>query len=264
MASKVTGGRRSRLADRLFRGSSLGVALGLAALLVLMVVVLVGGGDRVFARYGLGFLFGRNWNPVPGREQFGAFPFVFGTLVTSAIAIVLAVPVAIGLALLLNERARGWVGNVLAVFVDLLAAIQQTKGAVGYVEYQYAATSSLGVAAVKGKSSSDYVSPSVSSISAAGGGLTLPISSTTNVLNSSASGAYPLTSTTYFMAYEDLTPLGKDKAQTIVDLVHWMLTDGQGEVKDLNFAPLPSSVATQALAQLKSFQFQGKTLPPSS
>src|SRR5437588_2622217 len=85
------------------------------------------------------------------------------------------------------------------------AAIQQTKGAVGYVEYQYAVTTSLGVAGVKGKNSSDFVAPSVASISAAGGGLTFPISSTTNVLNSSASGAYPMTSTTYFMAYKDLS-----------------------------------------------------------
>jgi phosphate transport system permease protein len=71
----------------------------------------------------LGFLTGRDWNPVAGREQFGALPFIFGTLVTSAIAIALALPVSVGLALLLNEAASGWFRNPLAVFVDLLAAI---------------------------------------------------------------------------------------------------------------------------------------------
>ena len=144
------------------------------------------------------------------------------------------------------------------------AAIQQTKGAVGYVEYQYAATSSLGVAAVKGKGSSGFVSPSVDSISAAGGGLSFPISATTNVLNSSASGAYPITSTTYFMAYEDLTPLGRDKAQTVVDLLQWMLTKGQAEVKDLNFAPLPSSVASQAIQHVSDFTYSGTALTPNT
>jgi len=143
------------------------------------------------------------------------------------------------------------------------AAIQQTKGAVGYVEYQYAVTTNLGVAAVKGKSGGDYVSPSVDSISAAGGGLSFPIQATSNVLNSSAQAAYPITSTTYFMAYKDLTSLGKDKAQTIVDLLQWMYTTGQGEVKSLNFAPLPSSVVRQAMSHIQDFQYQGTSLTPT-
>ena len=69
----------------------------------------------------MGFLIGTAWNPVSGREAFGALPFIFGTLVTSALAIVLAVPVAVGLALLLNEVHRGFAPA--RVFVDLLAAI---------------------------------------------------------------------------------------------------------------------------------------------
>jgi phosphate transport system permease protein len=99
------------------------MAMGLIALLALMLWELSFGGRRAFAKFGLRFITGRNWNPVFGREQFGALPFIFGTLVTSAIAIVLAVPVAVGLALLLNEIPSGWFRNPLAVFVDLLAAI---------------------------------------------------------------------------------------------------------------------------------------------
>src|ERR1041385_4133458 len=112
-----------RMGDTLFRGLSLTMAAGLIALLVLMLWVLGSGGYRAFARFGLRFLTGRNWNPVFGREQFGALPFIFGTLVTSAVALVLAVPVAVGLAILLNEMTSGWLRNPLAVFVDLLAAI---------------------------------------------------------------------------------------------------------------------------------------------
>jgi phosphate transport system permease protein len=115
--------RRSRLGDLVFKGVSVAMALGLIALLALMLWELSVGGSRAFARFGIHFITGRNWNPVFGREQFGALPFIFGTLVTSAIAIVLAVPVAVGLALLLNEIPSGWFRNPLAVFVDLLAAI---------------------------------------------------------------------------------------------------------------------------------------------
>src|SRR5712691_9662121 len=88
-----------------------------------MLWVLASGGSRAFAKFGFGFMNGPNWNPVFGREQFGALPFIFGTLVTSAVALALAVPIAVGLAILLNEVHSGWLRDPLAVFVDLLAAI---------------------------------------------------------------------------------------------------------------------------------------------
>ncbi len=115
--------RRSRVGDRLFRGATRWIALGLVALLLLMAFVLLQGGLKAFSHFGFfQFLTSRAWNPVSGREDFGALPFIYGTLVTSAIAVVLAVPVSVGLALLLAEM-RGWWRNPLAVFVDLLAAI---------------------------------------------------------------------------------------------------------------------------------------------
>jgi phosphate transport system permease protein len=114
--------RRSRLVDRAFRGSTAAIGAGLIVLLGFLLLELFTGGWRAFSRFGLGFFTGTDWNPVRGRESFGALPLVFGTLATSAIAIALAVPVGVGLAILLNE-SRGWVRNPLASFVDLLAAI---------------------------------------------------------------------------------------------------------------------------------------------
>jgi phosphate transport system permease protein len=115
--------RRSRLGDRLFRGGTGVVSVGLIAMLVVIVAVFLPDGARVFRAYGLQFLTSRDWNPVSGRESFGALPFIYGTVVTSAIALALSVPIAVGLAILLNEVAHGWLSSVLAVLVDLLAAI---------------------------------------------------------------------------------------------------------------------------------------------
>jgi phosphate transport system permease protein len=67
------------------------------------------------------FLAGSDWDPV--QESFGALPFIYGTLVTSAVAIVIAVPVAIGLALFLTEMAPARVRRVVTFFVELLAGI---------------------------------------------------------------------------------------------------------------------------------------------
>jgi phosphate transport system substrate-binding protein len=163
------------------------------------------------------------------------------------------------------DKAVQWpVGNGGNGSDGVAAIISQTEGGIGYVEYQYAVTTKLGVATIKGKNSSDFVAPSVQAISSAAGNLSLPIQPTTNVLNSDASGAYALSSTTYLLIPQDLTSLGKDKAQTLVDFVYWALTEGQSKVKALNYAPLPSSVDQADLKQLDQLQFQGKTLAPSS
>ena len=141
------------------------------------------------------------------------------------------------------------------------AAISQTKGAIGYVSYDFAVASHLGIAQVKSDSGA-YVTPSVQSITAAGDILKFPISPDTNILNSSAPGAYPISTTTYLLIYSDQTD--KDKGQTIVDFVQWALTTGQPTATKLNYAPLPTQIAQQALQELSNVKFQGQTITPSS
>jgi phosphate transport system permease protein len=70
---------------------------------------------------GIGFLFNSTWDPV--NENFGALPFIFGTCVTSLVALLLAVPVGVGAAIYLAEYAPPMVSKVISVLVDLLAAI---------------------------------------------------------------------------------------------------------------------------------------------
>ncbi len=140
------------------------------------------------------------------------------------------------------------------------AGITQTEGAVGYLSYDFAVSSHLGIAQIK-RNDGTYVTPSVDSISAAGGILKFPISPDTNILNSSAAGAYPISSTTYLLIYTDQKD--KDKGQTLVDFVYWALTKGQDTASKLNYAPLPGTIRAQALTQLSQVGYQGKTIEPS-
>jgi len=141
------------------------------------------------------------------------------------------------------------------------AGVKQDNGGIGYVSYDFAVTAGLSTAQIKAPDGS-YVSPSIQSITAAGGGLSFPISPDTNILDSSAAGAYPIASTTYVLIYKGQTK--QDVAQTLVDFWHWALTKGQSETNAVNYAPLPSSVAQGALAQLAQVTVNGKQVTPSA
>jgi phosphate transport system permease protein len=113
--------RRLRIGDGIFRSSSVAVSLALIGLLAAILGVLLYAAAPTFRAFGLKFITGTQWNPV--TDAYGALPYIYGTIVTSTIAIALALPVSLGLALLLNEVRSGWLRNPLTVLVDLLAAI---------------------------------------------------------------------------------------------------------------------------------------------
>ena len=162
------------------------------------------------------------------------------------------------------DKSVAWpVGNGGNGNSGVAACISQTQGAAGYVEYQYAVSSQLGFASVKGKISSDFVAPSTSSISAAGQGLTLPIKPTTNILNSKADGAYPISSSTYLLVPQDLSNMSKTKAQTLVDFIYWGLNDGQSKVLSLNYAQLPETVRAGSQKQLDELKFGQNAIKPT-
>jgi phosphate transport system permease protein len=74
-------------------------------------------------RFGANFPFGSNWNPVEGREAFGALPYVLGTLVTSGIALLIGVPLSLGIAIFLVEMAPKFLRVPVGYLVELLAAV---------------------------------------------------------------------------------------------------------------------------------------------
>src|SRR3989449_352752 len=95
------------LGDPLFQWFSTAVGLGVVGLLVLITVILTLAAQDSIRTFGLGFLTGNVWNPVPPLV-FGAVPFVYGTLVTSALALLFGVPISLGIAIFLavpdNQR----------------------------------------------------------------------------------------------------------------------------------------------------------------
>jgi phosphate transport system permease protein len=97
------------------------LALVILALVALIAAKMADGAQLALARFGLGFLTGTTWDPVQG--QFGALPFVFGTLVSSALALVLGGPIALGAGVFLAELAPSWLRGPASYLVELLAAI---------------------------------------------------------------------------------------------------------------------------------------------
>src|SRR3984957_16412568 len=111
----------SRVADGIFHFAMLACGLCVLALVGLIVYELISGSRLSWHASGLKFFFRSEWDPV--NEQFGALPFVYGTLVSSFLALLLAVPLAIGVAVFITEMCPPWLRGPLSFFVELLAAI---------------------------------------------------------------------------------------------------------------------------------------------
>ncbi len=99
------------------------IAASAIVILLLNAYVLTTGSTMVFNRFGLSFLTGRNWNPVEGRESFGVLPYILGTLVTSGIALLIGVPLSLGIAIFLVEMSPKRVSVPISYLVELLAAV---------------------------------------------------------------------------------------------------------------------------------------------
>ncbi|TMJ71627.1 MAG: phosphate ABC transporter permease subunit PstC [Alphaproteobacteria bacterium] len=113
--------RRLRLGDALFRIITRTAAIIVLMLLGGVIVALVSGSLPAFRAYGLDFLTAEVWNPV--TEKFGALAPVYGTLVTSLIAMLIAVPVGLMVAFFLTELCPMWLRRPIGIAIELLAGI---------------------------------------------------------------------------------------------------------------------------------------------
>jgi phosphate transport system permease protein len=113
--------RDKRWADRIFFAAMLACGCCVLALVGLIVYELITKSSLSWHAFGWKFFFRSDWDPV--NDQFGALPFVYGTVVSSILALLIAVPLAIGVAVFITEMSPRWLRGPLAFTTELLAAI---------------------------------------------------------------------------------------------------------------------------------------------
>ncbi len=112
---------RLRLGDAMFRNLTRAAAIGVLLLLSGVIVSLVQGSIPAIRAFGFGFLSSSRWNPV--TENFGALPAIYGTILTSFIAMLIAVPVGLMIAFFLTELCPQWLRRPIGIAIELLAGI---------------------------------------------------------------------------------------------------------------------------------------------
>src|SRR6201988_312581 len=107
--------------DAIFRVLMVLMAMLMVSIVVAKVIALTSDSLMSIRQFGFGFLLGREWNPVKG--EFRALPFIYGTVVSSPIALLISVPFSLGIAIFLFEQAPLYIARPVGFLVELLAAI---------------------------------------------------------------------------------------------------------------------------------------------
>jgi phosphate transport system substrate-binding protein len=110
--------------DKIFRFIAIGAASYTMLLLGLVAISIFSGSAEVFYTEGvIGFITGTNWNAVEGRESYGALPYVAGTLISAGIAMIIGVPISLGIAVFIAEISPQRISTPLSFIIELLAAV---------------------------------------------------------------------------------------------------------------------------------------------
>lgn len=130
--------------------------------------------------------------------------------------------------------------------------VQQTKGAIGYVELIYAASNNIPFGAVQNKDGR-FITASIASVSAAAASLQdVPDDLRISITNAEGPDAYPISGLTWIIAYQNQKDAAKGKA--LVDFLSWITTDGQTLAPTLHYAPLPKGLLPKVQSQIKSIK----------
>jgi len=113
--------KTTHIGDKVFKTTTMFFALFVFALVFLMGYEMVRGSELSLKQFGWKFLTTSKWDPV--AEEYGALPVIFGTLVSSLLALLIALPLSIGVAIFLSELAPRWLERPVSFLVELLAAI---------------------------------------------------------------------------------------------------------------------------------------------
>jgi phosphate transport system substrate-binding protein len=141
--------------------------------------------------------------------------------------------------------------------------VQQTVGAVGYVEQAYALTHNFTVASVKNKAG-NFVAPTLASTSASGEGVTVPANLGIKVINSPTPTAYPITSQTFVVVNKDLCkagiPGGEAAAKGVVKFLDYGLGEGQAILSKADYAALPSAILAKSKEAAAGLECNGAAI----
>jgi phosphate transport system permease protein len=121
VAARAKALNRLRVGDMIFRALTRTAAIGVLVILGGVIISLIDGSLPAFRAFGLNFLFEERWNPV--TERFGALAPIYGTLVTSFIAMLIAVPIGLLIAVFLTELCPMWLRRPIGIAIELLAGI---------------------------------------------------------------------------------------------------------------------------------------------
>jgi phosphate transport system substrate-binding protein len=142
-------------------------------------------------------------------------------------------------------------------------AVQQTAGAVGYVEQAYALQHKFTYAAVK-NAAGQFVSPTLASTTAAAQGIKVPSNLGIKISNPTAPDAYPITSQTFIVVNKDLckagVPGGEAAAKGVVTFITYGLNEGQSILSQADYASLPASILTKSKAAAAALQCNGSPI----
>ncbi len=114
-------GREVNWGDAVFRVLTALFALSVVVVLLAIALQMTRASQASLEKFGLGFITSQEWDPV--KNIFGALPFIYGTIVSSLLALVIAVPISFGVAIFLSELAPGWMRTPIGFLVELLAAV---------------------------------------------------------------------------------------------------------------------------------------------
>src|ERR687886_538688 len=114
---------KRRKGDKIFKGIAIFAASYTLFLLALVVFSVGNGSSKIFSVEGFGFFTGTDWNSVEGRESYGALPYIIGTLISSALAMIIGVPISLGIAIFISEISPSKISTPLSFVIELLAAV---------------------------------------------------------------------------------------------------------------------------------------------
>ena len=158
------------------------------------------------------------------------------------------------------NKSPKWIGGIGGKGNEgVTGQVKQTPNTIGYVELAYAVQNKLPVALIKNKAG-NFVEPTIDAVTAAAAGsiARTPDDLRVSITNADGATAYPISSYTYILAYQDQKDATKGKA--VVDFLWWGIHDGQKFAKDLQYAPLPDEIVKRTEAKINSLASGGKPL----